>query len=42
MGRRSLPFSFFSTSISPTRKLGATAETGTQPDSAPQKPLKTA
>jgi hypothetical protein len=34
-------FARFSISISETRMLGATAETGTQPDSAPQEPLKT-
>ena len=32
----------FSTSISATKILGETADTGTQPDSAPQLPLKTA
>ena len=40
MGGFSCPFIFFSTSISETRMLGETAETGTQPDSAPQVPLK--
>src|SRR5205807_4852801 len=35
-GGRSLALAFFSISISETRMAGATAETGTDPDSAPQ------
>ena len=41
MGGLSCPRRRFSTSISDTRMLGDTAETGTMPDSAPQVPLKT-
>src|SRR5207248_4564229 len=40
-GGRSFDLAFFSISISETRIAGATAETGTLPDSAPQYPLKT-
>src|SRR5215510_12791636 len=42
MGSRSWDRSRFSISISSTRMLGDTAETGTQQDSAPQLPLNTA
>jgi hypothetical protein len=35
-GGRSFDLAFFSISISDTRIAGATAETGTLPDSAPQ------
>ena len=36
-----LDFCTFSVSISENSRLGATEDTGTQPDSAPQVPLKT-
>jgi hypothetical protein len=36
MGGRSVEVSFFANSISEIKIPGATAETGTEPDSAPQ------
>ena len=41
IGGLSCPLRRFSTSISVTRRLGETAETGHQPDSAPHVPLNT-
>ena len=42
MGARAVDFSFFATSICETSRSGEDADTGTDPDSAPQTPLNVA